>query len=83
MDTFCCPEKQLALLRLVLHFLARARELVKRGAPIHRLRETAAREEIVRAKEKIPNESLEGFHDLMRGIDQEMETLAQEFWKVR
>lgn len=82
-DTFSRPEKQLALLRAVLHFLARAREIVKRGAPIHRIRETAVREETVRAKEKIPNEKIEQFQALLRRIDGEMDALYQEFRRVR
>jgi V/A-type H+-transporting ATPase subunit A len=82
-DTFSRAEKQLALLRTVLHFVARAREIVRRGAPIHRIRETAAREEIVRAKEKIRNEDVEQFHDLRRRVDEEMDALYQEFRRTR
>jgi V/A-type H+-transporting ATPase subunit A len=82
-DTFCRPEKQLALLRAVLHFLARAREIVRRGAPVHRIRETAVREEIVRAKEKIPNERIEQLQELMQEIDGEMDALYQEFRRRR
>ncbi len=82
-DTFCHPEKQLVLLQLVLHFVARAREVVKRGAPIHRIRDTAIREELVRAKEKIPNESVAQLHALRQRLDEEMDALSQEFRRVR
>jgi V/A-type H+-transporting ATPase subunit A len=82
-DTFCRPEKQLGLLRAVLHFVARAREVVKRGAPIHRIRETAVREELVRAKEKIPNERPELLKELLQKIDQEMDSLYSEFQRVK
>ncbi len=81
-DTFCQPEKQLALLGAVLHFIKRAEEVVKKGAPIHRVRETAAREEIVRAKEKIPNDKLELFKELTRRIDEEMDALYRDFRRV-
>jgi V/A-type H+/Na+-transporting ATPase subunit A len=82
-DTFCRPEKQLGLLKAVLHFVARAREIVKRGAPIHRVREMLAREDLVRAKEKIPNDKPELLRDLMAKIDREMDMLYGEFQKVK
>jgi V/A-type H+-transporting ATPase subunit A len=82
-DTFCRPEKQLGLLKAILHFFTRAREIVKRGAPIHRVRETPAREELVRAKEKIPNDKPELLKTLMAKIDREMDTLLSEFQRVR
>ena len=82
-DTFCRPEKQLGLLKAVLHFIARAREIVKRGAPIHRIRETPAREELVRAKEKIPNDQPELLKTLIGTIDREMDALLSEFQRVR
>ena len=82
-DTFCRPEKQLGLLKAVLHFVARAREIVKRGAPIHRIRETTVREELVRAKEKIPNERSQLLKELLQKIDQEMDSLYSEFQRVK
>ena len=82
-DTFCRPEKQLGLLKAILHFITRGREIVKRGAPIHRVRETPAREELVRAKEKIPNDKPELLKTLMAKIDREMDTLLSEFQRVR
>ncbi len=81
-DTFCAPEKQLALLGAVLHFVRRAEEIVKKGAPIHRVREMAVREEIVRAKEKIPNDKLELFKELTGRIDGEMDALYRDFRRV-
>jgi V/A-type H+-transporting ATPase subunit A len=82
-DTFCRPEKQLALLRAVLHFIGRAREVIKRGAPIHRIRQSSVREEIVRSKEKIANDHLELFQALMRQIDAELDALYGEFRRSR
>lgn len=82
-DTFCRPEKQLGLLKAILHFVVRAKEIIKRGAPIHRIREMPARESIVRAKDKIPNDKPELLDDLMAGIDREMDALYAEFQKVR
>lgn len=81
-DTFCRPEKQLGLLKAVLHFVVRAREIVKHGAPIHRIRETAMREELVRAKEKLPNDRPELLKELLQKIDQEMDSLYGEFQRV-
>jgi V/A-type H+-transporting ATPase subunit A len=82
-DTFCSPEKQLGLLKAVLHFVDRAKEVVKKGAPIHRIRETAVREELVRAKEKIPNDKLELLGELNAKIDREMDALFGEYQKLK
>ncbi len=82
-DTFCRPEKQLGLLKAVLHFVARAREIVSRGAPIHRIREMPVREDLVRAKEKIPNDRPEAIKELVQKIDREMDSLYGEFQKVK
>ncbi len=82
-DTFCSPRKQLGLLKAVLHFLAKAREIVRRGAPVHRIREMPARETLVRAKGKIPNDGPELLSDLMQQIDREMDSLYAEFQKVK
>lgn len=81
-DTFCQPEKQLALLGTVLHFVRRADEVVKKGAPIHRVREMPVREEIVRAKGKIPNDKLEQFQELGRRVDEQMDALYRDFRRV-
>lgn len=81
-DTFCQPEKQLALLGAILHFIKSAEEVVKKGAPIHRVREMTVREEIVRAKEKIPNDNLELFKELTRRIDEQMDALYRDFRRV-
>ena len=81
-DTFCRPEKQLGLLRSVLHFVSRAREVVRRGAPIHRVRENPVREELVRAKEKIPNDRPQAFEELVTRIDREMDALLSEYQRI-
>jgi V/A-type H+-transporting ATPase subunit A len=81
-DTFCRPEKQVGLLRAVLRFVARAREVIRKGAPIDRIRRLAVREEIVRAKQKITNEAVESVRDLLRRIDEEMDALYHEYRRV-
>ncbi|HYB89553.1 MAG TPA: V-type ATP synthase subunit A [Candidatus Binataceae bacterium] len=82
-DTFCRPEKQIAILRAILHFVERAREVTKKGAPIHLIQEAKVRADIVRAKEKIPNDRLDLFAELMRATDQEMDALLQEVQRTR
>jgi V/A-type H+-transporting ATPase subunit A len=82
-DTFCRPEKQLAMLKAVLHFVERAKEVIRKGAPIHRVRELPVREEIVRAKEKIPNDEPDRFKELTRKIDLEMDALYQDFRRLK
>jgi len=82
-DTFCRPEKQLGLLRSVLRFVTRAREVISRGAPIHRIREAPVREELVRAKDKIPNDQPQALKELIAEVDREMDALLSEYQRIR
>ncbi|MBD3307116.1 V-type ATP synthase subunit A [candidate division KSB3 bacterium] len=78
-DTYAKPERQLWMLSIILHFYDRAREIIKKGAPIYRIREMEAIEDINRMKNRIANDELEQFTTLLYDIDEEFEELEQDY----
>jgi V/A-type H+-transporting ATPase subunit A len=74
-DMYASPGKQVAMLRLFLHFHRRARTIIARGAPIHKLRDLPALDALRRAKSTIANDALEGFEELTSRLDQELNRL--------
>jgi V/A-type H+-transporting ATPase subunit A len=78
-DTYAKPERQLWMLSIILHFYDRAREIIKKGAPIYRIREMEAIEDINRMKNRIANDDLEQFTTLLHDIDEEFEELEQDY----
>ena len=58
-DTFCSPERQVALLRMILGFYRRARELIEAGAPLARLRALPCVPKLLQAKESFGNDELD------------------------
>ena len=78
-DTYAQPERQLWMLKMILHFYDRANEVIKKGAPIYRIREMKAIEDIHRMKSRIRNEELEKFEELLQQIDEEFDELEQDY----
>jgi V/A-type H+-transporting ATPase subunit A len=78
-DTYAIPERQLWMLKIILHFHDRASEIIKKGAPIYRIREMEAIENINRMKARISNEEIEAFEELLHNIDEEFDELEQDF----
>ncbi len=78
-DTYAVPEKQLWMLKVILHFYDRASAVIKKGAPIYRIREMEAIDDVNRMKVRIPNDELEQFNELLQGIDEEFDELEQDF----
>ncbi|MFP4056026.1 MAG: V-type ATP synthase subunit A [Candidatus Brocadiia bacterium] len=75
-DMYTTPQKQAALLRLIVDFYERADRVIDRGAPLVRIRELECRDEIVRARSTVPNDQpqrLEEIHDRMRSQLDELE----------
>jgi len=80
-DSFCTPERQVALLRLILTLYRRGRDLVQAGAPLAALREMPCVTEIVRAKVAYGNNEMDGFKELEARVNRELDALAKEYVK--
>ncbi len=80
-DTFCRPERQVALLRMMLMLYRKGRELIEAGVPLARVRALSCVPKVLRAKETFGNDELEQLAALERQVQEEFEALAKEFAK--
>ncbi len=78
-DMYAEPLRQLWMLNVIIHFYERAGAIIKKGAPIYRVREMEAIENISRMKARIPNNEVDKFADLVREIDSEFNELEQDY----
>jgi V/A-type H+-transporting ATPase subunit A len=76
-DSYCSPERQVALLRLILMLYRRGRDLVHAGAPLVRLREMKCVPDVVRAKAAYGNDQLAGLKELESRVSAELDTLEK------
>lgn len=76
-DAFCTPERQLALLRLILSLYRKGRDLVQAGVPLAKLRALNCVPLVLRAKSALGNTNLAGLAALERQVEAELETLGQ------
>jgi V/A-type H+/Na+-transporting ATPase subunit A len=76
-DMYCTPERQIALLRIILTLYRKGRDLVQAGVPLARLRALTCVPEILRAKVVIGNAQRETWVDLGRRVEEELEALAK------
>ena len=76
-DMYCPPERQMALLRIILSLFRRGRDLIQAGAPLARLRGLACVPRIVRAKSATG--TVEQLAELQTSVGEELDALAKEF----
>jgi len=76
-DMYCAPERQVALLRIILMLYRRGRDLIQAGAPLARLRGLACVPQVVRAKSAIG--TAEKLVELQKSVGEELDALAKEF----
>lgn len=77
-DMFCVPEKQIAILGLLLRFHRRATELVNVGAPLARILGLPVREALVRLKSSVPNTDLSELTAVGDRLEREADQLERE-----
>jgi V/A-type H+-transporting ATPase subunit A len=72
-DSYCTPERQVALLRIILTLYRRARVAIQAGAPLAALRELPCVPQIMRAKQAYSNDQLAGLAELEKRVNQELD----------
>jgi V/A-type H+-transporting ATPase subunit A len=77
-DMYCPPEKQVALLRMILTLYRRGRDLIQTGLPLSRLRELACVPQLMRAKSAIGNDEMGRLAELEKRVGEDLEALAKE-----
>jgi len=80
-DMYCTPERQVALLRIILTLYRRGRDLIQGGIPLMRIRSLNCVPQIMRAKSAFGNDELEKLEELKQMITEETEALAKEYTK--
>jgi len=78
-DMYCAPERQVALLRIILTLYRRGRDLIQAGAPLGRLRGLACVPQVMRAKSAIGTP--EKLAELQKSVGEELDLLSKEFSK--
>lgn len=78
-DMYCHPDRQLALLRLIMTLHRRASQIIQAGAPLVRIRELPCVPKIIRAKQAFGNEELEALVALEHEMNQQFDDLEKEY----
>ncbi len=80
-DMYCTPERQVALLRIILTLYRKGRDLIQGGVPLARIRALACVPQILRAKSAFGNKDLDKVEELKQRVVEETEALAKEYIK--
>ena len=78
-DTFTTPQKQIAMLRVIMRVHERGQVIIARGAPIVRLRELPIIAQLIRMKTDVPNDQVARIDDIGLALDQQMNELEREY----
>ncbi len=82
-DTFCRPERQVALLRMILNLYRVGHDLIEAGVPLARIRALPCVPKVLQAKESFGNSDLEDLAALHQRVQEALEALGKEFAKER
>ena len=63
-DTYCSPQKQFKMLKIIVDFHRLAERVVSKGAPIFKITQLPITEEIMRMKTSVPNDKIKLLDDL-------------------
>ncbi len=74
-DTYCSPEKQFKMLKIIVDFHHLVDDVVTKGAPIFKVTELSVTEDIMRMKSSIPNDQLKRLDDVEAKMQTEIERL--------
>jgi V/A-type H+-transporting ATPase subunit A len=77
-DMYCHPDRQLALLRVIMTFHRRASAIIQSGAPLVLIREMSCVPRIIRAKQAFGNDELDALLALEHEMNQELDDLEKE-----
>jgi V/A-type H+-transporting ATPase subunit A len=76
-DTFCVPEKQFKMLKIIVDFHRLAERVVNKGAPIFKVNQLPVLQEIIRMKTSIPNDAVAKLEELDNRMRQSFNELEQ------
>ncbi len=74
-DTYCSPQKQFKMLKIIMEFHKLAERIVGKGAPVFKVTQLPILQEILRMKITIPNEKVDDLDNLAVRMRQRFEEL--------
>ena len=77
-DRYCSPERQAALVRVILHFVDRAGQALEHGVDLERIAALPVLRRLQRASEEIPEDKIAQFRLLMARLDEEFDQLERK-----
>lgn len=80
-DTYCSPERQMAILRLILAVWRKGQEAIEAGAPLLKVQQLRSIPEVIRAKATYANDKLGEIRDLGNRLQGELDALVAEYRK--
>ncbi len=80
-DVYSVPEKQIAILLLMMQFYERAVALIKAGCPLLKIVAMSVKEQIVRLKTTVPNEKLEMVKETEGVMEEQFSALEKMYRK--
>ena len=75
MDTYCSPQKQFKMLKIIVDFHKLSEQVVSKGAPIFKITQFPIMQEILRMKTGIPNDNLDNLDELEQRMRSNFEEL--------
>jgi len=82
-DMYCTPQRQVALLRIILTLYRRGRAAIQAGAPLAALRGLPCVPQIMRAKQVYGNDQLAGLAALAARVNQELDAFEKAHARPR
>jgi len=74
-DTYCSPQKQFKMLRIIVDFHHYADRVLSKGTPIFKITQLPIMEEIMRMKTAVPNEKVNNLDELENKMQKHFEQL--------
>ncbi len=74
-DTYCMPLKQFYLLKVIIYFIRRLKDVVDSRIPLFRAMELPVVEQIHRAKYTVSGEDIAPFEQMLKDMDQQVDQL--------
>ncbi len=78
-DSYCAPQKQFALLDLILHFHQRGASLIQLGVPVEQLTQLPESAKVRRMKSTCSNEQLDQLQQFSTQLWQQLDQLHAEY----
>lgn len=74
-DTYCPPQKQFHMLKIIVDFHKQSERIISKGVPLFKVTQLPIVKEIMRMKNALPNDKINLLEDLERRMNQHFEKL--------